>query len=169
MKFLLLFQLFTSYSTAQKPAANPSSSLTFTSNNIAPDQVIIINTLDGCLHGMDKKNGQLLWSKLLNDPIVSVKRKISSGMDSSQSDHQKGYSSPSGQKISTHISGGQENVGGKQLANVVGPSSSNPENDFIFVPEPAGNGDLYYMAPGQGLKVSLFSTYYLHSCTKIEI
>jgi serine/threonine-protein kinase/endoribonuclease IRE1 len=82
-----------------------------------PEDVMIVNTLDGCLHGIKKSNGKLLWSEKLQDSSMI---KVTDGaVGSANSD-------------STSLSSNVQKV--------------------IFIPEPAGNGDLYYVEPGQKMK-----------------
>jgi serine/threonine-protein kinase/endoribonuclease IRE1 len=80
-----------------------------------PQDIMIVNTLDGCLHGIKKSNGKLLWSEQIQDsPIVKV------------------HEAPQPITDSTALSSSVQKV--------------------IFIPEPAGNGDLYYVEPGQKMK-----------------
>ena len=86
--------------------------------------VIIINTLDGCIHGIKKSNGKLLWSRLIKEgSMIKVE----------DTSHQPGPS--------------DNDYDGET-------SISEPlhQSKVIFIPEPAGDGDLYYVEPGQKMK-----------------
>ena len=37
------------------------------------NEIILINTLDGSLHGMSKKTGRLIWSRQFENSLIKVK------------------------------------------------------------------------------------------------
>ncbi|KAJ3252083.1 bifunctional endoribonuclease/protein kinase ire1 [Boothiomyces macroporosus] len=80
--------------------------------------VVIVNTLDGCLHGVKKSTGQLLWSNQIKGPLVKVTEANSN-----------------------------------QVSEAGDASLEEFHNDKImFIPEPAGDGDLYYGQPGKQME-----------------
>jgi hypothetical protein len=87
------------------------------------NDIILVNTIDGFLHGINKTTGLLLWSRGLETGMVSVKH---SGEGKSFGD--------------------LENMEIKDLANA-------DSDKVLFIPEPAADGDLYYIEPGKGLQV----------------
>jgi hypothetical protein len=91
------------------------------------DDIVIVNTLDGHMHGMKKSNGLLIWSKMLKEgPMVEVQ------------DHSKGL-----------VLQDSKETG---LSDVLREASQ-----VLFIPEPAGNGNLYYVEPGKEIKVYLIA------------
>jgi outer membrane protein assembly factor BamB len=79
---------------------------------IQPQDVMIVNTLDGCLHGIKKSNGKLLWSQKMQDfAMIRVK-------DGSRT-------------VNEAV------VDGTEVSQEV-------RQELILIPEPGGDGDLYY-------------------------
>jgi hypothetical protein len=77
-----------------------------------PQDVMIVNTLDGCLHGIKKSNGKLLWSQKMQDfAMISVKDVTHAAAEAVVDDT----------AVSTKV-----------------------RQELILIPEPAGDGDLYY-------------------------
>jgi outer membrane protein assembly factor BamB len=89
--------------------------------------VIVVTTLDGWIHGVKKSNGEILWG-IQQDPMIKVK---------SESKSQPKYTS-------------------NQELIVAQKGTTFNEKQTIFIAEPAGNGDLYYVEPGSAMKVSNF-------------
>ena len=120
MLFLIFITLFLPFSVATNPESN----------------ILIINTIDGALHGFHRTTGSHLWS--LSDswgPLVKV-------MDEETKD--KSNMSPLQHDSTSLID--------------IAPSSSQlvslhqPQKE-LFIPEPSGEGNLYYYVAGKPLKV----------------
>lgn len=77
------------------------------------EDIIIVNTIDGTLHGVRKSTGKVEWSK----PSIW---------------------GPNIQVIAN-------NAFESTVANAVSPRE---QDKIIFIPEPQGDGDIYYFAPG---------------------
>jgi hypothetical protein len=96
------------------------------SHKISTQDVLVVTTLDGWIHGLKKSNGEILWG-IKEGPAIKINDKTNSGEKNSMRKDlvlaESGYANG--------ISGG----------------------NTIFIAEPAGNGDLYYIEPGSGLKV----------------
>lgn len=110
-----------------RPSKEPILISRHTQKILAKD-VMIVTTLDGWIHGVKKSNGEILWG-IKQDPMIKIKNELKSNIK---------YTS------------------NQEL--IVAPKGATTFNEkqTIFIAEPAGNGDLYYVEPGSTMKVSKF-------------
>ena len=121
--------------------------------NIKGADILIVNTLDGRIHGLQKSDGRLLWS---TSSATSAPDGSSSKASMVQVIKQTSASSSSSSSSSSSVdkSGNVALLeeGSSDSLQHLDTSSSHPPllranklDDIIFIPEPAGNGDLYFM------------------------
>ncbi|TPX33578.1 hypothetical protein SmJEL517_g03560 [Synchytrium microbalum] len=138
-------------------------------SSIEPGEIVIVNTLDGGLHGINKITGSVLWShdKLVG-PMVRVdvasstlKKKTESnnsglgiGDDLVPEETDKTTCAvetdvPENIIDDEEMGAVLQHVAAEQAAL---PSSSDGDvdNNIVFIPEPTGQGNLYLHEPGTG-------------------
>ncbi|KAJ3037493.1 bifunctional endoribonuclease/protein kinase ire1 [Rhizophlyctis rosea] len=100
--------------------------------------LLLVTTLDGTLHAVDLTKGNVLWSKRDSwGPLV----RLSNGRDIDQGDGGSSGESSSGVPHRTSNPTGGVGLGAFGM-------SAPPADDGIFLVEPIGDGDLYYMESG---------------------
>ncbi|KAI9007313.1 hypothetical protein BC832DRAFT_554950 [Gaertneriomyces semiglobifer] len=110
---------------------------------ITPADLVVVTTLDGSLHGVDKATGEVLWSTQDDSwgPLVRVTdiepASFSSAILARKRDTDEGAL----------------NDDDDEEESTIPPQPTyNPFSQGIYIPEPTGNGDLYYYEPGKPIR-----------------
>ena len=113
---------------------------------------MIVNTLDGYLHGIAKSDGRLLWTTVAesddSSSMVNVVKHTEKNNRQSFKSSLKWPDTIENQKSKDLIispdNGRIANQNTGQYSTKLILPLSNVMDDIIFIPEPAGNGNLYY-------------------------
>ena len=112
------------------------------------EEILIVNTLDGFIHGINKTTGLLLWSKSMEASMVSVKHSLpkNGGNDENAKEtHSNNYLKG--------VETTSKDVDIKLDSSKEISTQKTKEEQVVFIPEPAADGNLYYIQPGKGLQV----------------
>jgi len=162
-KFLLiLYSIVLSFLSFRKGKAQRNSVSKFNDAIITSLDIAIVTTLDGNIHGVNKKTGERLWtldidqgsmvkSKLYNIPDLNSKKPIK--------EYEERRTKPK-ENIKIH---NDDKLGDKQIATEYKKGMDDlalrREDIFneIFIPEPTEDGNIFVMKPGEDLHVLPFS------------
>ncbi|KAI8820572.1 uncharacterized protein EV422DRAFT_76968 [Fimicolochytrium jonesii] len=116
--------------------------------NIHPTDILIVTTVDGSLHAVHKPTGTVLWTK--GDtwgPLVDVRDVAAE--DRMNGNDEDGFGTTVPDVVARDGDGGNADV-----APFVGGNLDGDEDmpRGLYIPEPTGNGDLYYYEPGKAIR-----------------
>ncbi|KAJ3156707.1 bifunctional endoribonuclease/protein kinase ire1 [Geranomyces michiganensis] len=101
-------------------------------DTLLPSDLLVITTLDGALHGVHRPTGRVLWTREEDGwgPLVAV-RDIAAETRAAAIEAAKA----------------DQVEGGELLPPMLADATQNSFNDGVYIPEPTGDGDLYYFEP----------------------
>jgi len=163
-KFLLiLYSIVLSFLSFRKGKAQRNSVSKFNDAIITSLDIAIVTTLDGNIHGVNKKTGERLWtldidqgsmvkSKLYNIPDLNSKKPIK--------EYEERRTKPK-ENIKIH---NDDKLGDKQKIATeykkgMDDLALRREDIFneIFIPEPTEDGNIFVMKPGEDLHVIILN------------